>query len=52
MAKGVRGSGSGKKTSNFQFKKRCCNGDGKRAKYQGLDGKYYCKFCWRDLDKI
>ena len=40
---------SGKKASHYSFKKRCCNGDGKRAKYY-YDGKYYCKNCWKDLE--
>lgn len=39
---------TGKKSSHYQYKKRCCNCGDKRAKYED-EGQYYCKNCWRDI---
>ena len=39
---------TGRKSSHYQYKKRCCVCDSKRAKYEN-NGKYYCKDCWRIL---
>lgn len=41
---------TGAKSCRTFFKKRCCNGDEHKAQYQDWDGKYYCKYCWREME--